>query len=600
MKRLAALLLFFQLILAPCAAQANSYASFDAIPMTLPVRGSIVVTSPFGWRTHPIYGTAKFHSGTDLAAEENQPVLAAASGIVSYAGWISGYGNAVIIEHENGISTLYAHNNSLTVWEGASVRQGEQIAIAGSTGNSTGPHVHFEIRRNGEPVSPVGFISQDLSAEGEAVYGEMMDSLFYKLNFDAGADFGKPIREAVETVGAACTSGLKALKDVVSKLFVFLLGIDLAVAGTLFAIDREKGSNFFTWLSVKLIFFAVLSFMLLNWSDVVGKLPKEFFSSVGALASGSDSAAAEKLLSDPTDIVQKGAQLIAPLFTELGRFHGIADFAFKMQTILPTLIFALVIMGCFVLVGIQIAFAYIEFYIVLLFSFVSFVFAGEKHMRKYAANALNGVFAVSIKLLFFTMFAVMMNSVMQNISTEAFFSAASDNKNISKYATGANITSLDEFMARIRSVESSNNYNAVSSLDGSTYYGAYQINTAYWDDWCSEAKISVPAEWSAENQDRVARCIMGKYYKEYGNWHDVAVAWNGGAGSPTAFDRILSSRYGEYAIELLNQGKTNKMVALHGDSIVGIELDKAIGNPRQVPPDSPLIATARNLGICLG
>jgi 6-phosphofructokinase 1 len=71
-------------------------------------------------------------------------------------------------------------------------------------------------------------------------------------------------------------------------------------------------------------------------------------------------------------------------------------------------------------------------------------------------------------------------------------------------------------------------------------------------------------------------------------------------GSPTAFDRILSSRYGEYAIELLNQGKTNKMVALHGDSIVGIDLDKAIGNPRQVPLDSPLIATARNLGICLG
>ncbi|MDY4486193.1 MAG: peptidoglycan DD-metalloendopeptidase family protein [Anaerovibrio sp.] len=124
--------------------------------MIWPISGPI--TSEFGWRTHPIFGTARFHSGLDIGGDYGMSIYAAASGTVIYAGWISGYGNAVIIDHGGGVTTLYGHNDSLNVSEGENVAQGQVIAMCGSTGNSTGPHCHFEVRENGEPVSPYGYL----------------------------------------------------------------------------------------------------------------------------------------------------------------------------------------------------------------------------------------------------------------------------------------------------------------------------------------------------------------------------------------------------------------------------------------------------------
>ena len=124
--------------------------------MIWPISGPI--TSEFGWRTHPIFGTARFHSGLDIGGDYGMPIYATASGTVIYAGWISGYGNAVIIDHGGGVTTLYGHNDSLNVSEGENVAQGQVIAMCGSTGNSTGPHCHFEVRENGEPVSPYGYL----------------------------------------------------------------------------------------------------------------------------------------------------------------------------------------------------------------------------------------------------------------------------------------------------------------------------------------------------------------------------------------------------------------------------------------------------------
>ena len=116
------------------------------------------ITSGFGGRYHPIYGRYIFHDGIDIAADYGEPVHAADGGTVIYAGWISGYGNAVIIDHGNGMSTLYGHNESLNVSEGQGVSKGSVIAYAGSTGNSTGPHLHFEVRINDEPQNPLGYL----------------------------------------------------------------------------------------------------------------------------------------------------------------------------------------------------------------------------------------------------------------------------------------------------------------------------------------------------------------------------------------------------------------------------------------------------------
>lgn len=116
------------------------------------------ITSNFGWRIHPIYGTRRLHAGTDFGVDEGTPVHAADGGVVVEAGWISGYGYTVIIDHGNGMSTLYAHNSDVAVSPGQTVSKGQVVSYSGNTGGSTGPHLHFEVRINGEPTDPMGYL----------------------------------------------------------------------------------------------------------------------------------------------------------------------------------------------------------------------------------------------------------------------------------------------------------------------------------------------------------------------------------------------------------------------------------------------------------
>lgn len=116
------------------------------------------ITSPFGYRIHPIFGTQIYHSGIDIGVDTGTPIVAADSGVVVEADWLGGYGYAVVIDHGNGLSTLYGHNSELAVSPGQSVQQGQVIAYAGSTGYSTGPHCHFEVRVDGSPVDPMGYL----------------------------------------------------------------------------------------------------------------------------------------------------------------------------------------------------------------------------------------------------------------------------------------------------------------------------------------------------------------------------------------------------------------------------------------------------------
>lgn len=134
----------------------NVYVPEGTGEMMWPIVGPI--TSEFGWRTHPIFGGSKFHSGVDIGGDYGMEIRAARGGVVSHSGWIDGYGNTVMIDHGGGLVTLYGHNQSLAVEVGQKVRQGQVIAYCGSTGNSTGPHCHFEVRKNGEPVSPFDYL----------------------------------------------------------------------------------------------------------------------------------------------------------------------------------------------------------------------------------------------------------------------------------------------------------------------------------------------------------------------------------------------------------------------------------------------------------
>ena len=121
-----------------------------------PVSGAII--SPFGWRIHPILGYRKFHTGVDFGVGYGTPIRAADSGTVIYSTWMGGYGNVIIVDHGDGLSTLYAHQSSVAVGTGARVTRGQTVGYVGSTGFSTGPHLHFEVRVNGNPVDPMAYL----------------------------------------------------------------------------------------------------------------------------------------------------------------------------------------------------------------------------------------------------------------------------------------------------------------------------------------------------------------------------------------------------------------------------------------------------------
>ena len=113
------------------------------------------ITSGFGWRIHPIFHTRQLHTGIDIGAPWGAPVEAAADGTVLYVGWMTGYGNVVVLDLGNGLSSIYAHLSSYLVRIGETVRRGQVIARVGSTGWSTGPHLHFEMRQDGQPYDPL-------------------------------------------------------------------------------------------------------------------------------------------------------------------------------------------------------------------------------------------------------------------------------------------------------------------------------------------------------------------------------------------------------------------------------------------------------------
>jgi murein DD-endopeptidase MepM/ murein hydrolase activator NlpD len=124
--------------------------------LIMPVAG--VFSSPFGWRTDPISGVRGFHPGQDIAAPWGTPIYAATSGVVSIAGWVSGYGNYTCINRDPSFATCYGHQSAIFVSVGQQVSQGQHIGNVGSTGYSTGPHLHFEVRINGQVVDPLPYL----------------------------------------------------------------------------------------------------------------------------------------------------------------------------------------------------------------------------------------------------------------------------------------------------------------------------------------------------------------------------------------------------------------------------------------------------------
>ena len=522
----------------------------------VPLDGGWVVTSPYGERVHPIDGDTKFHDGVDIGITDDVVhVLAAADGEVIYSGWMSGYGNAVMIYHpQYNLTTLYGHMAELYISEGWSgtIRQGTKIGLVGSTGNSTGPHLHFEVR-NGDPsggtLPPQNYCSAlgDYTGSGSSA----QDGDFSNATFDTTYDIGKYLREVIDKFTDACTKGLGLLKDSFRKLFMILITIDLAIGAMFKTLDEKTGdSGLFKWLIFKILFYVILMFLLMNWGTYVGDLSLKLFGGLGGIIGGSDSAAAEKAISDPTLIFQKGMQIITPIYNELLKMHGMTALL-NMSSLAISGIFGLVLTACFVIMTIQVALAYLEFYFAILFGFTAFIFAGTKQTRYFGSRGLNMIFSCSLNLMFFCMFSLMLQTTMERISVDAIYTQTAVNGKVEEYAMGANITDVKDYARRCRAVESSNQYDIYNS-EGSGAYGAYQQMPQYWDGRCRAYEAdhpgvvlhtmdndcgSSPANapqtyylWCSENQDLVSQYQMQCLYDEGGSWRAVADAWNPGGG----------------------------------------------------------------------
>ncbi|MEP3345912.1 MAG: M23 family metallopeptidase [Litoreibacter sp.] len=130
----------------------------DKSPVSMPVRGNFRFTSPFGYRRDPKGAGRRMHAGVDFAGSRGSPIYATADGVVTHAGWQSGYGKLVKIKHAFGIETRYAHNSTIRVKVGQRVSRGDRIGDMGATGRVTGTHLHYEVRLNGTPVNPMTYI----------------------------------------------------------------------------------------------------------------------------------------------------------------------------------------------------------------------------------------------------------------------------------------------------------------------------------------------------------------------------------------------------------------------------------------------------------
>ena len=140
------------------ASQFTGFQPAISIPSRVPINDSRF-TSGYGMRTHPVTGGRRAHKGIDLAAPTGTPIYATADGVVSRASWFSSYGLYVSIEHGGNIQTRYAHMSRLNVADGQRVKKGEIIGFVGSTGRSTGPHLHYEVRVDGASVNPVPYMN---------------------------------------------------------------------------------------------------------------------------------------------------------------------------------------------------------------------------------------------------------------------------------------------------------------------------------------------------------------------------------------------------------------------------------------------------------
>ena len=540
-------------------AHAENYGQIKM--MSPPMHGEMVVTSPYNpGRKHPITGETRPHRGVDLSGGDGAPVYAVADGVVTQAGYESSFDGWVIIDHggwETWYGDLDPDGGWSPSWVGKSVRAGEQIGHCawGATSVSTGAHLHFEVRVNGTAVRPAIYqpYAPWMPADADTGMTEMTSkSMVWNPEFD----FAGPLKKAVDTIIEACVKGLDSVKGVIYWALSILIVIDLALGAMLRTIDPEglgqPGNSTLKFFVLKTFLYIFLIGILSQWGSFIANGSREMFITLGADAADvADIEVAKKAVYDPFSLITQGAKTVEPLFVimnEMNSGFSPLDFFSKIIMAVPTLAAFIVIFGSFILFTYKIVMSFIEFYIIMVFSFVNFMWAGFKHTRTYAEQGINGIFSSSVKLFFFCFFSLCLQTIMANVVVGDLIG---DQMIVSQAAAhpDGNFQSVEEIAAAIRQVESSGQYDVYNS-EGSGAYGAYQQMPEFWDGRCTayandhnipveeyrkKSWVNSPSNcpgtsfgWNPEVQDEVSMYMMSQYLQERPNdYRYVATRWLG-------------------------------------------------------------------------
>ena len=552
--------------------------------MIPPVYGDFPITSPYGPRVHPITGeVGKHHGGVDIGVGSGTEVVAVCDGTIEFAGDLGGYGAVYLAFPDDEYGTLYATYMHVVpaVSTGQSVRQGDLIAyVSEKDGASTGAHLHFGIQLStgsssdpGNTLRPGDYVPQLVGAESDFPANAKAQSRV-KLLWDAAFSFGEPLKEITDTFIKACSEGITLLKTAILYIFYILITIDLVYGTSIMVVDSQKGNGIFTWLMSKTMLYLILIYILENWAGVIANLFRDYFTFMGAETMGRTASDAQTLLSNPYFLFQSAANIVTPIVEEVAKLSGWTS----MLEVLILLISLVIIFGLLSIITFKIVMTIIEFYIIMLFSFTMFMLSGTKQTRRFASRTFNGIFAISAKLMFFCIFAFMMQMVMENLVVDSAFTtrpAISDAEMAKATGDFGGEEGLEAFANAVRQVESTGNYDVYHNstpggppdASSSGAYGAYQQMPEYWDGRCREFENaynyqihlcrtaencpSNPSNapdytefaWCPENQDRVSRHMMLMLYREKGSWRSVAAAWYG-ADSDEYWGKICNAGAG--------------------------------------------------------
>jgi len=538
-------------------------------PPLLPV--PLTVTSAYGPRK---LNGHDFHYGIDFDAYYGQEVHAVADGVVITA-YDSGHdGGIIFIEHEKNWYSVYIDLlGKIPIGAGDTVKAGQVIGQVGWPPGSTGPHLHFEVKTidpNTKGILPWMYAPFAPWLPDNAVSDAVRSKL--SMSFSSSFDFTGKIKETIDTIAEACTKAVDLLSGIIGYTITILMTIDLSISFMLSSISEKSPSltqgGFLVIFVRKVFLYCFLFFAITHWTGFLANGVRDFFMSMGALSTGSELEAAKTIVADPFSIVARGAKVVEPIFLCMSDVEAGFRFDFLnaiAEATLPAFFFFL-IFACFILIAIQVSIAYIEFYLVIVFGYVTFMFAGWEQTRRYAANGLSGIFTSAIKLMVVTFYACVMTAIVNNMVVEDLVTEKDTNIGSVFAHSDGNFKDIHEFMGAIRLVETGGNPESyiTPSSDG-WGYGTYQISYENWDAWCAEAGITdippmpwpedswawytsygdrsipynhdwhtelppAPTPWPPSVQDAVATYKMQMYYNQFGSWQKVAYAWNGGPG----------------------------------------------------------------------